>query len=292
MCHSQKGFTLLELLIAAAVGAILLGVVVLALNQSTQVARLHQDSQALAEDLRAALGLMADYVNWALAVYPPGYNLTLNGEQGQGYTVRNPRTGDGRWQVGTDPILALVLPPQDLSPNASCSSSQTAGCFRFAAFYLLSRQDVVRYATGASNPGADPINDNDPQVRVLYLYQKVLTGWPPAGGGSGSGGSFALGSISSDTPFPGGSDIAGSRGFLLADYIRGEGNNPGLLVAYRRCLNGGAPGSCGGGTTLGFSASEVEITLRAFRAYRWPGRGVEVRLSQAAAPRNLGLFLR
>lgn len=290
MRHSQKGFTLLELLIAAAVGAILLGVVVLALNQSSQAARLHQDSQALTEDLRAALGLMADYVNWALAIYPPGYTLTLNSEQGQGYTVRNPRTGNGTWEVGRDPILALVLPPQDLSPNASCSSSQTAGCFRFAAFYLLSRQDVVRDANGASNPGPDPVND--PQARVLYLYQKVLTGWTPARGGSGSSGSFALDGVPPDTPFPGDSDIAGSRGFLLADYIRGEGNSPGLSVSYRRCLNGGTPGPCGGGTTLGFSASEVEITLRAFRAYRWPGRGVEVRLSQAAAPRNLGLLLR
>lgn len=287
---SKKGFTLLEVLIATAVGGILLGVVVFALNQSAQAARLHQDSQALNEDLRAALGLMADYVNWALAIYPPGSNLTL--ASSEAYTVRNPRTGNGTWTVGTDPILALVLPPQD--PTASCSATQEAGCFRFVAFYLLAREDVVRNASGASNPGADPLNDGS--ARLLYLYQRVLRNWPPDSGTTGSSGT-RLQLIQPNLPFPGNTDIASGRGFLLADYLSGEAAEPGMQLVYRSCLNGGSFGSCGSSSfsstpPLAFSAAEVEISLRAFRAYRWPGRGVEVRLAQAATPRNLSLLLR
>lgn len=285
---SGRGFTLLEVLIAAAVGSILLGVVVLALNQSTQAARLHQDSQALTEDLRAALGLMTDYVNWALAIYPPGSTLTLGSSEA--YTVRNPRTNNGTWTVGTDPILALVLPPQD--PTAPCTSTQQAGCFRFAAFYLLDRGDVVRNATGASNPGADPLNDG--RARLLYLYQKTLDNWPPSTGGSAPSGN-RLQAVQPNLLFPGNSDITPGRGFLLADYLSGEAADPGMQIAYRACFNGGSSGTCSPSPpilALAFSASEVEIALRAFRAYRWPGRGVEVRLAQAATPRNLALLLR
>lgn len=276
----SRGLTLVELLVAASIAVILLGAVVLALNQSTLAARLHQDSQLLTDDVRAAVGLMADYVNASLAVYPPGFTLTLGSDSA--YTVRNPRTGDGQWTVGLDPILAVVLPPQDAS--APCSSTQTEGCMRFAAFYLLSRLDVVQSATGAANPGADPLNDRE--ARLLYMYQRVLLNWPPTSGGGDVGGLQAL---TQDLAFP--ENVADSRGFLLADYIRGDGTSPGLGLDFRSCYNGGSPGPCQAGrTALGFSVTEVEVSLRAFRVHLRTGRGVEARVAQAAAPRNLGLI--
>lgn len=277
----SRGLTLVELLVAASIAVILLGVVVLALNQSTLAVRLHQDNQLLTEDVRAAVGLMADYVNASLAVYPPGFTLTLGSDHA--YTVRNPRTRDGRWIVGTDPILAMVLPPRDTS--VPCSEAQENGCFRFAAFYLLSRQDVVGQATGAANPGADPLNDGE--ARLLYMYQRVLLDWPRAT--SGSEGAGGLEALEQEVPFP--NEVGGARGFLLADYIRGDGTLPGLELNFRLCYNGGHPGPCqSGATTLGFSAAEVEVSLRAFRVHARTGRGVEARVTQAAAPRNLGLI--
>lgn len=275
-----RGFTFLELLVAAGIALIILAVVVSAVSQSTLGARLHQDSQLLAEDVRAAVGLMADYVNVSLAVYPPGVTLALGSDAA--YTVRNPRTGNGVWEVGRDPILAVLLPPRDAS--TSCSSTQTEGCLRFAAFYLLSRLDVVRSATGAANPGADPLND--PEARLLYMYHRVLDSWPPAVGGGGSG---VLNALAPDLDFP--VMLSGARGFLLADYIRGNGSSPGLEVDYRRCYNYGDPGPCRvQGTKLGLSAVEVGISLRAFRVHTRTGRGVEARVTQAAAPRNLRLI--
>lgn len=278
-----RGFSLLELLVATAVGSLLLGIVVFALNRSTLAARLHQDSQLITEDLRAALGLISDYVNWSLAVYPPGVQIQLGSDQA--YTVRNPRTGGGTWVVGTDPILAVILPPLD--PTASCSQASNQGCFRFAAFYLLSRSHVVQNAQGAANPGADPLNDGN--ARLLYIYQRALETWPPQGGGSGGdGGNNRLQLLNPDLSFP--DSVSGARGFLLSDYVVD------FTVNYVRCFNGGSPGACASGQTglrtLAFSASQLEIVLRAYRAYRWPRPGVEVFLSQGAAPRNLVLLAR
>lgn len=96
----KTGFTLIEMLIAAAIGVVILTLIAAGLRSSGDSLRFIQNNQLLTEDLRNAGNLISDYLSVAAFVYPPGVTLSI-GSAG-GYSVRNPRTGDNTWQTGLD----------------------------------------------------------------------------------------------------------------------------------------------------------------------------------------------
>ncbi|WP_027893274.1 hypothetical protein [Calidithermus chliarophilus] len=158
----NRGFSLLELLLASSITILLLGLIVVGLRSGSDTARYVQTSQVLLEDLRSAGNVVNDFLATALYIYPPGTRILLNGGDSSGYTVQNPRTNNSTWEAGTDPILSAIIPP---------AAGETS--LRFVAFYPVARRTVATTATGAANPGPDPANDDK---WTLFIYIRALEG--------------------------------------------------------------------------------------------------------------------
>lgn len=202
----SRGFSVLELLLAASITILLLGLVVMGLRSGSDTARYIQTSQTLLEDLRSAGNVINDFLATALYIYPPGTRILLNGGTSEGYTVRNPRTNNSTWEAGVDPILSAIIPP---------AAGETA--LRFIAFYPVARRTVVASATGAANPGPDPHNQDK---WTIFIYIRALNGVTELGNPQ-----RLTATNFSTTVASGRLEITstGSSGNLLADYVASNG---------------------------------------------------------------------
>lgn len=220
----RQGFTLLELLLAAGITLLLLGLIAQGLRSSSDTSRYIQTAQTALEDLRFAGNLVSDYLSTAVFIYPKGTTLTLNGGC-ESYTVCNPLTNSNRWTIGTDPIIAAILPPED--PAVACADTSTgkSGCYRFFAAYALSRGKVVGAASGAENPGPDPANDDK---WTLYVNLKYLS--DPKEQKDFQNNDVNFTPPNSKIPIK----LTNTQGNLLADYIKA---GDGLAVSFERCLD-------------------------------------------------------
>jgi type II secretory pathway pseudopilin PulG len=220
----RQGFTLLELLLAAGITLLLLGLIAQGLRSSSDTSRYIQTSQSALEDLRFAGNFVSDYLSTAVFIYPKGITLTLNSGC-ESYTVCNPLTNSNKWTIGTDPIIAAILPPEDSSITCADSSTGKRGCYRFFAAYTLSRGKVVEAASGAENPGPDPINNDK---WTLYVNLKYLSDPKEQK-------DFQDNEISFTPPNPKiPVKLTNTQGNLLADYIKA---GDGLSVSFERCLD-------------------------------------------------------
>lgn len=174
----NHGFTLIELLVASAIALLVLGLVASGIQSGSSATRVIQTQQQMLEDVRVAGNYIADTVASAVYVFPPGTTLTIGGN---GYTSKNPSSNNNIWTVGTDPVIALITPPS--LTNQQCkysgSQSQDPSCYQFKAFYILNRGAVVTAATGAENPGTDPINNSR---WMIYEYRENLRPSSASGG--------------------------------------------------------------------------------------------------------------
>ena len=162
----QRGFSLLELLIAATVFLILLGVIAGGVVTGSAGLNSLVSSSELNEDMQIAGQLITESVAGALYLYPPGAELQLNSRGS--FTVRNPRTNDNVWQVGTDPVLAFLDAPED--ETKPCSGSSPEGCIYFMAYYPVERSAYLR-GSSFGEYLADARNDAS---WVLMEYRKRL----------------------------------------------------------------------------------------------------------------------
>lgn len=194
---AQTGFTLLELL----VGMALIGIVLTALlNFFTQGSRLSTQSGNRAELQQEILNvqqLIAGRLKEAWYVYPSGQTLQLGSTPTSTAPLRrNPvpnsggsnRYGTANWLTGTDPVLAVILPPRDSTGTCPASTAtaavKAAGvdyCYRLFIYYPVKRSVWVDGTTSggvpsASNPGDDSANA---EVWVLVEYRKTLYGFGP-----------------------------------------------------------------------------------------------------------------
>lgn len=167
--------TLVELLVAAA----LMGVLMLAFTQvfggSLRASGELNARNELLSEAQIAQQFVAAKLQNAFYVYPSGSAIQLS--QSGATTQNTTRSGAGQqWRVGTDPFIALLLPPTgrgQCPANAASTSVKNANrqfCFTFHAFYPVHRGTLVRSGL-ASAPPHDPQNDD---TWVLMEYRANL----------------------------------------------------------------------------------------------------------------------
>jgi Tfp pilus assembly protein PilE len=210
--RASDGFGLVELLIAAAIAIIILGLITQGIKGGASATALVQNRQKLLEDLRASGNFLADTLSNAAYIYPPGTQITLNTKSS--YTVHNTNVSphSNVWVVGRDPFVAGLLPPE--IPGDACQPDKdeddytTSGCLYFVAFYAIQRHYIVKHAGGTANPGKDTQNKDD---KVLYYYSKVTP--------------------DRQVPDPPPTIFGGASGSLVADYLAPDG----MEVAIEQC---------------------------------------------------------
>lgn len=197
--HSIQGLTLIELLVAIALGLIIFLVAANLLESSSRSASDLQGRSELLEESQIAQNYMAAQIREAVYVFPAGTTITLGG----GYTTKRPMTGD--WKVGeaVAPIVAFVRPPSLLpgtTLGTQCPADQNR-CYKFIAYYPVKRSDWVSGATSYNDPGTDEIN-KDRWVLVEYRNN------------------YASAPALSTLTVPSYSAASGGEGRLLLDYVQ------------------------------------------------------------------------
>ena len=169
------GFTLIELLVAMALlGVLLTAVVAFNISTSRSAAALQARNELLPE-LQNVQNYMASKLKQAVYVFPTGTVVNM----GSGYSTTNP-SGGNSWTIGTDPIVAFILPPSAPASGQCASSPGPETCYAFYAFYAMKRSTLVAKAAGANNPGADAGNDGSAWVLMEYRANYAPPGFNPA----------------------------------------------------------------------------------------------------------------
>ena len=210
--HEQNGFTLVELLVAAAILLVILGLVTTGIGGGSNAVSAVVTSSELNEDTRVAGQMIADGVARAVYVYPPGAELSLNGASS--YSVKNPRTNKNVWKVGTDPILAYLENPEDtgveclrtvtLTDGSTVQVGDETGCLYFVAYYPIKRSLLVKRA--AYDHLADSRNED---AWILLEYRKRLS----------AGLSELQDGTLRDPPLTRDNGLSDTSGRLLVDYL-------------------------------------------------------------------------
>ena len=197
MRATQQGFSLLELLIAGAILVIILGLVATGIGSGANAVDTLVSETDLTQDTRVAGQLIADELARATYVYPPGAALSLNSRGS--FTTRNPRTNSNIWQVGSDPILALLQSPENIEQD--CERDTPAGCIYFVAYYPIKRS--VYLANSSFGRYLSDVRNEDAHVLMEYRKRLDLRELEPA----------------ESVPL----EITRGQGRLLADFIAPDG---------------------------------------------------------------------
>ena len=174
---AQAGFTLLELLIGMALLGLVLTVLLNIFTQGTQVSTQSSSRAEMQQEMLNAQQLIAGKLKEAWYIYPPGLTINMTGTP----LTQRP-AGGNNWVVGTDPVLAMVLPPRTTALSCATTPTSTSGpdgCYRFLAYYPVKRSVwVTGTGTGSwRNPGADATNG---ETWILAEYRGTIA--PGAGG--------------------------------------------------------------------------------------------------------------
>ena len=201
--HRIQAFTLIELLIALALlGTILAAVVYVNIGTVRASASLQARNELLA-DTQVAQNYMVSKLKQASYIFPVGANVQMTAAGG---TSTKP-TGGTNWVVGTDPIIAFIMPPTTVTPGGCTPATATTvanPCYAFYAYYAMKRSAYVAASSGTDDPGDDGLND--PTSWVLIEYRGYYSNIASYGGNS-----YSTAAI--DIP-------TGNRGRLLLDYVQ------------------------------------------------------------------------
>lgn len=284
-----RGFTLIELLIASAIMVGILSIIAQSFRLGGQEVTRSFAITDISEDIRLSGQLISDEIARAVYVYPPGTIITL----GAGYTTKKPSvvykpdgtttpatSASNEWKVGTDPILAMLVPPTTVG---TCTSTNESNCLYFVAYYPVERSGVVTGATGPNNennPGADPLNGSN---WVLYELRDRLDTATLA---PSTGMIYSLPAVS----YTG----SGLRGYILADHIDAGGFKINFGVATETFCRNEDGSSVNCNTTPGLPLDALSTVIRgnfslqsAIARGNLPGKVKSQKYDYAIGPRNL-----
>lgn len=165
----NQGFTLVEMLVSM----VILGILMLAFTQvfggSLKAAGQINGRNELVTEGQVAQQLIAARLQSAAYVYPAGTTMQLSSS---GLTSKNtvgPSSGQN-WKVGTDPILAMVLPPKATGTCNNSTDVNKDACFTFYAYYPYKRGSLTSSGL-AEAPTENPANDDQ---WVLMQYKSYI----------------------------------------------------------------------------------------------------------------------
>ena len=178
LAQHAAGLTLIELLVAAALMLIVMAAVFNVNLTSTRATTLLQTRDDLIPETQLAQNYVKSKLTEAVYVFPVDTTFSL----GSNATVKHPTTGTGSWTVGSDPIVAVVLPPTASAPSCPASPPTTpdpVNCYTFYAYYPVKRSALtVSSLPSGLKPPADTVNDDS--VWVLMEYRKSYGAQTPA----------------------------------------------------------------------------------------------------------------
>lgn len=179
-----QAFTLIELLIALLLVGIILAAVVYVNIETVRASASLQARNQLLPELQMAQNYMAGKLKQAAYIFPNGSNIQMSVS---GATTAKPPGGSAgsiyNWVVGTDPIIAFVLPPKTVtSGNCATATTMTASnfCYAFYAFYAMKRDAFVAATSFADDPGTNGANDASSWVLVEYRAYYNTAGFLPS----------------------------------------------------------------------------------------------------------------
>ena len=141
----QKGFTLIELMVAMAISGMLIAVVAMAFTGQSKSYNAGQDVASLQQDMRSALELMAQEIRMA------GYDPT--------------GSADAKISIATSTDLRFT---KDISDGAGGDSDgDTADANEDIRYAINTSNDLGRETGGGG--GLQPIAENIDQLRYEYL---------------------------------------------------------------------------------------------------------------------------
>ncbi len=149
----RKGFTLLELIITVTILAVLIGIVVVAINPAEQLARA-RDAKRVA-DLDAIKSAIILYTATATSTVNLDGNGTANSTCANG-------SGTDTWYVNT--IAGVLAPPGSFA--TATSTTQTIG----TAGWLKARLDQTPGGSPLANLPLDPTNGAGSGTTYYYSY--------------------------------------------------------------------------------------------------------------------------
>jgi hypothetical protein len=206
----RRGLTLLEVLLTALIALVLLGLTAQGIMRGSEITRLVTTQQELLEDVRTAGAFLSDRFARAAYVYPPGTTITLG--TANDYWARKPKSSSNNWQIGSDPMVAFILPPENPAVAKQCLTnlaSDPDGCLRFVAFFMLERSHVLANAPASVRPDTNEQSNSD---WVLYYFS-----CPMIDAACGNGPWNAVPDSKSVKLLP--TQFAGSSAQFVADYI-------------------------------------------------------------------------
>jgi type IV pilus assembly protein PilW len=170
--NSQRGFSLVELLIALALGVMMLGAASLLMLSNRATFLAVDSSSRIQENARFALGMMAEHIRMA-GYFDPAAGSPSNFMFTDECDGLDPCTGNG---VGTasDWFAVMLNPPTD--NEIDCTGAATNANDTYANVFLIVNNGGVRSlvcrgfntTTGAWNAAAQPLVDGIDRMQVQY----------------------------------------------------------------------------------------------------------------------------
>lgn len=161
----QAGLTLVELLVGMALFGLLMTVLYQTLSSATDGTGRLTSQGLLQQEALNGQAVIASRLKEAWYVYPGGSTLNFANNT----LIRNPSTNTSSFTVGTQPVLAMILPPRASGATCTPNTANNSGCYRFYAYYGMKRSDWVTAATGFKDPGAEPTGV--PATWIIAEYQ-------------------------------------------------------------------------------------------------------------------------
>ena len=208
---SRQGLSLIEVLISIAVLGVVMAAVIQIFTSTMRVSADVNAQNTILHEGQIALQLVTARLNEALYIVPSGTTLNLSSSDTATNTLSG--TPSQSWTVGTDPILALVLPPEDGDSSVVCSPTSVAtACPRFFAYYPIKRSAYLTSSLPSSLK-PDPNAANDASTWMLMEYRGTFDAPLPA--------QMTPADLTSNF-----AQVQGNAGQLVVDYVQPEASAP------------------------------------------------------------------